>query len=589
MMKRMILTILLLGLAALSGATAQPRTIPVTGIAIYGARTLAEEKIREEFGLQRGDPFAAADLQQHSRRLLERLAAAGYWYARLDSIVYRIAADSSGAVLTLYLDEGRELRSGGVELAGLDSTGQRKLLQRFATRPGRSLNGSELEEDLDDALLQMDKEGHPFAKFELQEIHLDSLDSGRDGLQLRYSAAPGPRLILREIQIAGNTLTRSGVILREIRIKAGERYSQQKVARIVGRLMRLGYFKKVEEPVLFYTAGEEGGLLLRVEEGQSSRFDGVVGYSPGSGEEKGYFTGLVDISLGNLLGTGRALYAHWQKKDRRTQDISLRYREPWLAGWPLHVGAGFTQLIQDTTYVQRDLSLEVEIPLLDQLSIQAQAGRTEILPDSIGSYRLGLLRSRALNATIGIEYDSRDDLLNPRQGVYYATSYQSGKKENLGPQPLLVDGVKRKTATRRITLDLEFYTPLFQRQILAVGLHGRQFVSGEPIVPVTDQFRLGGARNLRGFSEDQFRGSSVAWMNCEYRYWLGRRSRTFIFADYGYYSAQNTSEKLQEFKLGYGLGFRLETGLGIMSLDYGLGHGDDLLGGKIHVGLINEF
>ncbi|HOY45226.1 MAG TPA: BamA/TamA family outer membrane protein [bacterium] len=588
-MKRIALTFLLLGLAALPKSFAQPRTIPVTGITIHGARTLGEEEVRAEFGLKRGDPFVAADLQLRGRRLLESLAAAGYWYARLDSIVYRVAADSSGAELRLYLDEGRELRMGGVELAGLDSISTRRLVQRFTTRPGGRLDGAELEEDLDDALLQMDREGHPFARLELQELRLDSLDSARDGLQLRYSAAPGPRLILREIQLAGNTLTRPGVILREIRIKPGERYSQQKVERIVGRLMRLGYFKKVEEPILFYTSGNEGGLLLRVEEGQSSRFDGVVGYSPASGDEKGYFTGLVDISLGNLLGTGRALSAHWQKKDRRTQDISLRYREPWLAGWPLHVGGGFSQLIQDTTYVQRDLSLEVEIPLLDQLSIQAQAGRTEILPDSIGSYKFGLLRSRTLNAAIGIEYDSRDDLLNPRQGVYYATTYQSGRKENLGPQPLLTGEVKRKTGTRRITLDLEFYTPLFQRQIVALGLHGRQFVSGETIVPVSDQFRLGGARTLRGFSEDQFRGSSVAWLNCEYRYWLGRRSRTFLFADYGYYSAQRASGKLQEFKLGYGLGFRLETGLGIMSLDYGLGHGDDLLGGKIHVGLINEF
>lgn len=577
-------------LAALSsGLAAQPRAVPLGSISLEGHYHWPREKVLQEFGLAPGAFFSAADLPEHGKKLLQGLAAAGFWYARLDSMVYTIAADSSRADLRLYLEQGREVRTGGITLSGLDSLRAQALLGRFNTRPGRMLDAPELTADLDDALLQMDKEGLPFARFELERLQLDSLTRERNGLTLAYRATPGPRLILREIQITGNHLTKPGVILREIRIRPGEPYSQPMVARIVSRLMKLGYFKRVEEPVLFFTAGQEGGLLLRVEEGQSSRFDGVVGYTPGSGEVKGYFTGLVDISLGNLLGTGRTLYAHWQKKDRQTQDISLRYREPWLAGWPLHLGAGFTQLIQDTTYVQRDLALEMAVPLLENFTLQAQAGRSQIVPDSLGSYRFGLLRSSTLNGSLGIEYDSRDDRLNPRQGIYYTTSYQSGRKRNLGPEALLTAAVRRQTITKRIVLDLEVYAPLFKRQILAVALHGRQIKSGEPIVPVPDQYRLGGAKTLRGYREDQFRGSSVAWSSLEYRYWLGRRSRTFFFADYGYYSEPTAAGRLQAYKLGYGFGFRLETGLGIMSLDYGLGQGDDLMAGKIHVGLINEF
>jgi outer membrane protein insertion porin family len=576
-------------LATLSWAAAQQRVVPVTRISIQGAKEISRERLLQEFGLQTGAPFGVADLPERGKKLLASLATYGYWYARLDSIVYRIAADSSGAEVSLYLDPGRQLLTGEMRFLGLDSTHTRMMLSRFNTRRGKAVDGAMLTADLDDALLQMDKEGLAFARFELENIRVDSLAAERDGLALDWRTVKGPRLILREIQISGNQLTKPGVILREIRIKPGERYSQQKASRIVSRLMKLGYFKRVEEPLLFYTAGEEGGLLLRVEEGQSSRFDGVLGYTPGSGDEKGYFTGLVDISIGNLLGTGRTLFAHWQKKDRRTQDISLKYREPWLAGWPLHVGAGFSQLIQDTTFVQRELSVDVSVPLRENLSLLSQFSRNEIVPDSVGSYLFGLLRSSSLNATLGIEYDSRDDRLNPRQGIYYATTYQSGRKRNLGPQALLTDAVQKNTTTKRITVDLEFFAPLFKRQILAVALHGRQVESGESRIPLPDQFRLGGATTLRGYREDQFRGSSVAWSTLEYRYWMGRRSRTFLFTDYGYYSTESEAGRIQAFKLGYGLGFRLETGLGIMSLDYGLGEGDDLMNGKIHVGLINEF
>ena len=70
---------------------------------------------------------------------------------------------------------------------------------------------------------------------------------------------------------------------------------------------------------------------------------------------------------------------------------------------------------------------------------------------------------------------------------------------------------------------------------------------------------------------------------------MGRRSRVFVFWDSGYFMNKQDSEINHLYKSGYGMGFRLETGLGIMSVDYGLGEGDDLMSGKLHFGLINEF
>ena len=42
-------------------------------------------------------------------------------------------------------------------------------------------------------------------------------------------------------------------------------------------------------------------------------------------------------------------------------------------------------------------------------------------------------------------------------------------------------------------------------------------------------------------------------------------------------------------KIGYGFGIRIETRLGLFGVDYGLGAGDSLLRGKVHVGLVNWF
>jgi outer membrane protein assembly factor BamA len=79
-------------------------------------------------------------------------------------------------------------------------------------------------------------------------------------------------------------------------------------------------------------------------------------------------------------------------------------------------------------------------------------------------------------------------------------------------------------------------------------------------------------------------------MNLEYRYLLGRRSRAFVFADAGMYQRRERDRGLiREDKIGYGFGIRLETRLGVMGVDYGLARGDDLIQGKVHVGLVNRF
>jgi len=578
-------------LAMILTSTARPQTgpmVPVQRFALHGVQQVDQEEVRRWFGLVKGQPFNPADLIHRGEALLREYARRGFFFARIDSILYKPTADSSGIGVDLYLNEGIPLRLGDMKVSGVDSARLQQLKNRFSVRRGQPLDGAKIEGDIDDVVSQIEKDGYPFGRVDLQDVRLDTLNEKVEGLTLDWKIVRGPRLVLREIVVQGNKITRPGVIIRETRIKPGDPFVPEKVARIRSRLMRTNYFSRVEEPEIFLSSGQEGGLLLQVEEGNSSRFDGVVGYVPSDATGSGYFNGLIDISLGNILGTGRILQAHWQKRDRKTQDIKLAYREPWVAGLPLHAGFAFSQLIQDTTYVQRDWSIDLNLPLYENLALTAALSHSQVAPDSIGSYVYGWLQSTTLSAALGLEYDSRDDRLNPQSGLYYQTTYQGGSKKNTGPAEL-IEGRVRSFSNNRTTLDFEFYTRLFKRQIVAVAVHGRQIKSSEPLIPLPDQFRLGGSKSLRGYREDQFRGSEVAWTNLEYRYWMGRRSRAFLFTDYGYYGAKEETGRRQAFKLGYGFGFRLQTGLGIMGIDYGLAGGSDFLNGMIHVVLVNEF
>ncbi len=147
-------------------------------------------------------------------------------------------------------------------------------------------------------------------------------------------------------------------------------------------------------------------------------------------------------------------------------------------------------------------------------------------------------------------------------------------------------------------MDLHWLLPAFGSQVLSLAVHGRQVKSNAPPeILVTDQFRFGGATTLRGYREEQFRGSRVAWSNIEYRYLLSRRTRAFVFFDAGYYSGFEyinaaTSPQLNPVEnnvYAWGFGARVDTPLGIIGVDYGLGQGDPLTNGKVHVSLVNSF
>jgi hemolysin activation/secretion protein len=94
---------------------------------------------------------------------------------------------------------------------------------------------------------------------------------------------------------------------------------------------------------------------------------------------------------------------------------------------------------------------------------------------------------------------------------------------------------------------------------------------------------------LRGYRENQFRGDIAAWMNLEYRFLLGRNTRVFLFNDWGAYHFKDSQSEIEEILPGYGIGIRLDTALGIMAVDFGLGKGDDFSQAKIHFGIVNRF
>jgi len=376
------------------------------------------------------------------------------------------------------------------------------------------------------------------------------------------------------------------VVIREARAGLGEVYDPERVEAIRDRLTRLNIFSEVAEPRLYVRDGR-GGLLITVREGSTNTFDGMLGYVPAAQTgAAGYVTGLVSVGMRNLFGTGRKLAFRWYRQDRASQELSLRYTEPWVAGLPLNLGGGFFQRQQDTAYVRRLVDFRAELLASDRLTLGGSFESGSTIPSADTTIQR-VQRSSSIAFGLGFSYDSRDDLFAPQGGVLLLTDYHYVRKTSQpgGGAP------DQRNSQQRIVSDLELYLRTLSRQVFAFGAHLRQVTGGD--LDESDLFRMGGALSLRGYRENQFLGSVVMWANNEYRLGLARRTFLFAFIDIGYFSLPADDAAgatgASEFLYGYGVGMRLSTGIGMLGLSLAMGKDDTFATAKVHVGLINEF
>ncbi len=570
--------------APASGLPLQIRAIDLTGNSAFSAR-----EIRQWLSSRLGAEYSAPLVENDRQVIVENYRKQGFLAARVDSIGLTYASDSTFVDLGIWLTEGRQTIVGSVTITGVTALPVREILDQFQVQPGDPLDQSALEGDIQELLGRYERRGYPFAECSVAGIR-GRAGEDRDTIDITLTVVEQTRMTIDEIRVEGNTETKSGVVIRETRVSPGEVYSPSKIEAIRQRLNRLNIFASVDEPQL-YLRQNAGGLLIRVREGNTNTFDGVLGYLPGAlPGESGYLTGLASISMRNLLGTGRKLSFRWQREDRLTQELAVRYLEPWVASLPVNIGMGFLQRQQDSSYVRRLFDAKSELMLTEELSVGALLGLESVIPSATAAVQR-VSKSSTTSAGLELQYDGRDDPYSPTSGVRYRTDYMYGRKNLTELLSTPFEQGDNGTTVQRFGLDLDVYFPSFTRQVVALSLHGRELRSGLP--EEGEMYRLGGTQTMRGYREGQFVGSRVTWTNSEYRFLLARRTFVYGFFDTGYYfrpsDAERSVPQTDAFKYGYGLGVQLETGLGLVGVSFALGQGDSFSNAKVHFGLINEF
>jgi outer membrane protein insertion porin family len=564
-----------------------PQTI--REIDIKASNVIDKQDIKEWSRVKTGTRFQPYVLDTARIYILKNLALKGYLHAETTADAKINQNDSSVTVL-LNIKEGKPTFIRKIVVENPDSS-DRHSITEFQFLEGEIFNKTEIERSINSWLTNHENKGYPFAKAVITSVELTT-DQENHYADIILLLERGIQSRISQIAVSGNTSTKDYVILRELRLDKNQIYSQQQIEEFPKRLNRLRYFEPVQVPDFYLNKENEGVLVINVREKQTNNFDGIIGYiPPREPQQTGYLTGLVNVSMRNLFGTGRAAAVRWQQYDRYSQELELRYLEPWIFNYPFNISGGLFQRKQDTSYVQRKLEGSVEFLATEDISAGINIITENVIPAITENSRFTVFNSNSFTTGLNLKIDTRDDPYAPLSGLLFLNSYSFSRKKIFGPQEYITSTTETSLNFQRITADLSAFYQIFSRHVLAFGLHGRELRGSS--FEESDLFRLGGTNTLRGYRENQFFGSRMMWLNMEYRLLLSRRTYTFLFFDTGYYQRKEEPDRniigISSYRSGYGAGISLETGIGILAVSYALAAGDSFSDGKIHFGIVNEF
>lgn len=478
----------------------------------------------------------------------------------------------------------------GVDITGNESISTADLKKLVDIAPGTVLNTSVVSKDIADINAAYGNKGYMMSR--VSEVSMDE----KGILHIGISEAH-----IEDIQLRGNNKTKNKVIMRELRFKKGDIFNKETASRSIQRVYNTGYFEDVNVRLL---QGKKNRNDVIVELDVVEQKTGTVTIGAGYSDSDG-LVGILGLSETNLRGTGDKVSINWEfgGHTQTTRNYIFSYTHPYLNDAGDSIGFSlFDRESQYDDYNEKGNSVAEYYKRTKGFNVTYGRARSEYITDYL---TLGTKDSKYTHYSSGLNYlelektnplyrgymsnnfgrtnsftwdhvfDNRDNVYDPTKGKRLAfTGTWAGH------------GIGGDFDYFKFTVENRLYYKVGRAHVIAVRLMGG-IATGD--MPFSDMFTLGGADNLRGYEDDEFRGNKMYQGTIEYRYPIAKKVQGVIFCDAGnawggtdhipWYNSDN--------KIHYsgGLGFRITTPIGPVRLDYAVGSD----GGKFHFSFGGKF
>ncbi len=571
----MLIPVLLLLSPILSAQEVEGRE--VAEIRIEGNKEVPSESILMVMDTKPGMPFSMARLMKD----IDAIYDMGFFSQR--PVVLPMLTPEGRLILVVRVFENPVVKD--IVFKGNTAIPSEKLKAVMQTQPGKILNFHALRRDLQrigDLYIANGYIAQPQAP--------DILEDGTIVIPIQEL-----RVVSVKIDLGQKPKTKEKVVRRELRLKEGQLYNQRVIEEDRRRLFLLDIFEEViVEPrdVVDPQTGELGvEVTYRLKEKKTGMANIGLGYS--SREE---IVGYAAVQDTNFRGLGQHLRLMVEFFDRKGFDFY--YYRPWIdnkrTGFAINIfdrsfyrepttalvlGGGQGTITEDLLFseIRRGIRLSARRPKGDYFwhELKLRTERVYFQQRRIVGGTVEQIGGKADQGWVtGIAYsrllDTRDFPLDPSRGTYFESELELAPK---------LFGDSRSFA--KLLLDWRRYIPQGKNTVFASRL-----LIGTAIgsVPIFENFFVGGAETLRGYTIDRFVGRNMVVFNAELRRRIRKEMQGVLFVDIGdafggpnsldLKAAQAGAPKRRDalrLKVGYGFGVRFVTPFGLLRFDFGFG------------------
>ena len=446
-----------------------------------------------------------------------------------------------------------------VSFSGMTQVPLGEFKKQMKTQAGYILNVHDLWEDL--------KELREWIGVEYGYIaRVADLQADTDGfIQIELA-----QTTLKDVVIEGNNKTKDFVIERELSFKPGDPVNVRQIDQSLRKVLMLGYFDEISRDFSEEEEPDETVLTINLTERKTGSATFGVAYSSNDG-----LVGFVEAADDNFLGRGQRVNATMQL-GKKIHSYELGFYEPYIDKSGTSLGVNLYRTNKDV----RDKATGADSKL-------TVIGGDVTLGRPFGEFSRGRLTLKADNK----KYDPNvpeifEDYKNRTIGFGFGTNtmdhpffptegYRNDAYLELGTSLL---GGDSQYAKMRVEYSKYFEVKDGGYVLALRGLGGRLLAG---TLRPEEKFIIGGAETLRGYSPGGYEnlsleGDHMLVMNAEFRFPIVDKVTGVLFTDWGKTWDSGEVFSISDLNSSYGLGVRLDTPLGLLRLDYGLGKDEDL-------------
>ncbi len=522
---------------------------------------LDETALLRASGLVTGSEYEPADVTAAIGAMRAWLQSSDHPFVRIANPEL-IPLSESSLELAFKLTEVLPAADCVLRFRGLRYFSEGKLRELLLLSEDANVGLSALSGLMDRILDEYHRRGYLFAA-----VQLDSLTLG-PSLTAHLGIDEGKPLKPEKYYFQGNKYTRDQTLIKLAGFTAGQVVTPQAIRAAEDNILGKSYIEAcLIEPV------DPASLLIKIEEGNMTSLEGVLGFTRVG--EKSEFTGFLNLGFLNLWGSDRSLALNWRKLPLASL-LSFSYHESGPNSFPLSGDLSLSRSEETERWIKSAVSADIysyydvhrygfELAA-ESVNYYVPAGRDSLLVETASSRGIGAFW----------RLDSRDRAFNPSKGMQTNITYRL-----------------RLTAQRGWNNSLEAdhtqYIGLAPRWTCALGAHLRSLADTSSVA--YEVYRMGGYNSLRGYREDEFSSWRLGWAKLELRYLISPQARVYLFYDHGLLARDKNS--LRANLLAPGLGLKLRTRLGVLSIEYALGFREngfaDFSAGMVHAGLDASF